>query len=118
MITSSLRDLSFKSLYSGAGLAVLAFFCILLVFLLPRRICGDDNPANGQMGEHDIGRIDGISRGDVLIDPSEHSNSEGGIIDWVCKQKASMMLNLGVAFLVLTVIRQFVIRIQAKRDRI
>lgn len=73
-----------------------------MIFFLQKRLCYDDP-------ESTVGEIENIERDideNVIIDPSEVRSTTGGrIIQTICKAKNHFMTNLGIAFLILTVVR-------------
>lgn len=103
---SSLSDLS--GLLSQKGIAVIAFFLIFFVFVLNTSLCPGDpkGSKNPQMIE------------EKLIPGEEELPKNEGMIETMCRMKSSLTANFAVAFIVLTVVRQVMIRIQKTRDRI
>ncbi len=46
----------------------------------------------------------------VIMDPSDYEKQSYSVVKMICSARDDFMTNLGVAFLLLTVARQFVIR--------
>ncbi len=90
-------------------MAVLAFIMILFVFMLNTSICPDKKKESVVLidGEPEIGR--------TIHDSINHNETT---IEKICRLKNSLTANVIVAFLVLTVIRQVMMRVQSTRDRI
>ena len=93
-----MSKIKFSDLVSPNAIAFYAFLCILFAFFIHKRICHfpdlDDDPA-----------LLNIKRDyDITIDPSELGEDKG-ILHAICSYKSSFMTNLGIAFLLLTVIR-------------
>ena len=44
------EGLKFRELFSQKGLAVIAFLCLLFVFILNTRLCPDDVPSDPSIG--------------------------------------------------------------------
>lgn len=53
----------------------------------------------------------------MFIDPSERVPDEG-LLEKMCRLKSSVATNMIVAFLVLTVVRQVMAKMQGARDRL
>ena len=111
---SWIKEFKPKQLLSTNFLAIAAFVSLLLLVFLQGRLCSDYNRIKTE--EEEI--LKSIASGQVTLDPSDINSSEkSGIIYKICKTKDDFVVTLGVAFLLLTVFRQFVIRFQAKKDR-
>lgn len=96
--------------FSQKGLAVLAFMLILFVFMLnTRMLCGDIKPEPIEKAIQEArDRENGIE-----VPAVENETMIGKI----CRLKSHMSTNIIVAFLVLTVVRQVMLRTAAIRDR-
>lgn len=46
-----------------------------------------------------------VENGEVILDPTDSHQDHGGLIGFICSKKNDFAMNLGVAFLLLTVIR-------------
>jgi len=57
---------------------------------------------------------------DEKLIPGEEElvNPEVGIVEKMCSMKSHLTTNVAVAFLVLTVVRQVMVRMQTVRDRV
>lgn len=90
------EGIQLSSLFSTKGLAIVGFLLMFFVFLLNSRLCSGYDPDpllvlgdGAQMGE---------------------DNREIGLLEKVCRLRKGVITNLIVAFLVITVIRQVMIR--------
>lgn len=97
MITKLKKEgISLGSLFTTKGLAVIGFLLMLFVFLLNSRLCT----------VYDVDPLLAVGDDKILGD----DNREEGIIEKVCRLRKGVATNLVVAFLVITVIRQVMIR--------
>ena len=85
----SLKDLGLPSLISLNAMAVYAFICLLALFFLNQMLC----PKYSESELTD----------EVILEPMDESSM--GWMHKICRVKNSFVVNLGVAFLVLTVAR-------------
>lgn len=84
-----------KSLFTQKGLAVVAFLCVLVIFLINSNyVCPDDSEPTKLNIKED---------GSVVRDINEVKNETW--LEKVCNVKKSMVTNLLVIFLVITVVR-------------
>jgi hypothetical protein len=76
-IFGGFKNLSFKKIFSINTLTILAFLCILLIFYIPKGICGDIKSK----------RLDGIdeidSNPDVILDTIDNEKLTG-IRGFIC----------------------------------
>ena len=106
MKISKLSDLG--ALFSQKGIAILAFLMIFFVFILNTSLCPESKmKKNAALIEEKL-----IPGEEEYVDPNE------GIVMKMCRMKNHLTTNVAVAFLVLTVIRQVMIRVQSSRDRV
>lgn len=105
---TSLRDLA--GLFSQKGLALLAFLLIFFVFILNTSLCPE---AKMKKYKTTTGSLE-----DKLIPGEEDIHENDSLIDQMCRLKSSLTTNVVVVFLVLTVVRQVMIKVQSARDRI
>jgi hypothetical protein len=97
MITKLKKEgVSLGSLFTTKGLAVIGFLLMFLVFLLNSRLCT----------VYDVDPLLAVGDGAVLGEDAR----EVGLFEKVCKLRKGVATNLVVAFLVITVIRQVMIR--------
>ena len=91
-----------KSLFTTKGLAVIGFLLVFFVFLLNSRICSgyEEEPA--------------VSIGEAQPRMIDDDEAPRGIIETVCRVKRSVGTSLVIAFLVLTVIRQVMVRMTGR----
>jgi hypothetical protein len=95
-------------LFSTKGLAVLAFLMIFFVFALNTSLCPDSRMKKLKPTET-------LIPGEVEDNLAPHDDS---MLDKVCRLKNSLTMNVTVAFLVLTVVRQVMVRLTTNQDRI
>lgn len=97
MITKIKREgIQLSSLFSTKGLAIVGFLLMFFVFLLNSRLCSGYESPDPLLGD-----------GTVMMMMGE---DQIGVLEKVCRLKKGVVTNLVVAFLVITVIRQVMIR--------
>jgi hypothetical protein len=100
---SGVKGLSFKSIFSLEALAILGFILLFALVVMNNKVCdGYDDTITEQIKKENLDN--------VLVDRVD----DGGIIGSFCRYKSHFVMNLGVAFLAITVIRNVLSRIYAK----
>lgn len=116
ILTNIKREgISLREIFSPKGLAVLAFLATLTLFIINSRFCPEDSDYYKKKDEAYLLREN--AGGASTIEGETLLAREGETwVDSVCRLKSSVVTNLVVAFLFLTVIRQVMIRTQRSND--
>ncbi|CDW78550.1 UNKNOWN [Stylonychia lemnae] len=125
LFLSGVKDFSFKKIFTANGMAVMAFLCLLIVFFMHKSLCAPTKEEvyaaiSGEKLAPLSSSTHALDPDDVIQDPREliEGSDQEGLIALLCNKRNDMIMNLGVIFLLLTVTRQFVIRYNAKADRV